>query len=630
MGAADPSDEASIAAALRRSMRVLLGAAAIAGAVAAVLWWRSTPAAPEADASAVAAPAEGVPPPDPAESSARFRFREVAAERGIDFVRTNGAEGRKLLPETLGGGVAIADLDGDGAMDLVFVDGDRWPDAGEASPSGQGLVAYLNDGRGFFRRSDATTGLEEPFQGMGIAVGDVDGDRRPDLLATSVSGVRLFLNRSEPGRLRFVDRTIEAGLGDLDGWSTATGFADLDADGHLDLVVAHYVRWSPAIDESVDYRLAGVGRAYGPPLGFEGERVLALFGRGDGTFEDRSDEAGFLVLNPSTGEPMAKALGLLLEDLTGDGAIDAFVANDTVANLLLVNRGDGRFAEDAARRGVAFDRSGAATGAMGVDAIRLAGDGSLAIAVGNFANEPTSLFVAAEAGGRGDRRFTDEAIPAGISAATRPSLTFGVLFADLDLDGDAEFVQVNGHLEDEIARVQASQAYRQRTQLFTAVPGSGGRRFAEIPPERLGDLARPIVGRGLAAGDLDGDGDLDLVATQVAGPPRVLLNESPRRHRSIRVALAHPRGDAAAFGAVVAVTAGGTTRVQTLSPTRSYLSQVEPVLTFGLGDAAKVDRIEVRWNGGGRTVLEHLPAEGTVLVDGAATPADAAVRSPPR
>lgn len=606
--------EIAIARALKSSSLVLIGAALL-GAV--LIWspWRAA-RVPGGDASGVDGPA-GLARGEETRAGAlpEFRFREVAAERGIDFVHTSGATGRKLLPETLGGGVAIADVDGDGAMDLVFVDGDRWPDAPPDSPPGRGIVVHLNDGRGFFSPASGPTGLEEPFAGMGIAVADIDGDGRPDLLVTSASGVRLFMNRSRPGEVRFIDRTIEAGLGELEGWSTAAGFGDLDGDGHLDLVVAHYVQWSPEIDERVGYRIAGVGRAYGPPLGFAGDRLHALFGRGDGTFEDRTREAGLDLVNPSTGEPMAKALGLLMQDLDGDGSIDLLVANDTVGNLLFLNRGDGTFEEVAAAAGLAFDRSGAATGAMGVDAARLGGDGPVAIAIGNFANEPSSLYVAAAPPGEPlARRFSDEAIPAGISAATRPVLSFGILFADLDLDGELELVQVNGHLEEEIARVSPSQAYRQRAQLFTTEPGSQGRRFVEVPPQRLGDLARPVVGRGLAIGDLDGDGAPDLVITQIGGPPLVLLNQRGGGHRWIRVRLEGPRGDASSIGALVRVTAGGRTQERSFSTVRSYLSSVEPVLTFGLGDAARVDRIEVLWNGGGRSVAESIEADREVVI----------------
>ncbi|MGA0174908.1 MAG: FG-GAP repeat domain-containing protein, partial [Phycisphaerales bacterium] len=374
-------------------------------------------------------------------------------------------------------------------------------------------------------------------------------------------------------------RTIESGLAELEGWSTAAGFGDLDADGDLDLVVAHYVEWTPTIDEAVDYRLAEIGRAYGPPLGFAGETVRVFFNDGDGGFVDRTVESGFDVRNAATGEPMAKALGLLVQDLDGDRDLDVFVANDTVANLLFVNNGDGTFRETGAASGVAFDRSGAATGAMGVDLARVSdrsGDRRM-IAVGNFANEPSSLYADAfDAPGR----FADEAIPMGISAATRPALTFGVVWADLDGDGAEELVAANGHLEEAIGRLQASQSYRQPAQVFAFERGKSAGRMIELPREALGDLATPVVGRGLAWGDLDLDGDLDLVLTQIGGAPLVLFNETreaslgearpvvePAPPHWVRIVLEGPRGDASVVGATVRVTAGDRTIVRVVAPT---------------------------------------------------------------
>ncbi len=264
--------------------------------------------------------------------------------------------------------------------------------------------------------------------------------------------------------------------------------------------------------------------------------MRVFFSDGDGAFIDRTVDAGFDVRNAATGEPMAKALGLLVQDLDGDGDLDVFVANDTVANLLFVNAGDGTFREMGAAAGVAFDRSGAATGAMGVDLARLedAGGERRAIAVGNFANEPTSLYASAPSRAGSTPRFTDDAIPLGISAATRPALTFGVVWADLDGDGVEELVSANGHLEEAIARFQASQTYRQSAQVFAFEVGATGGRLREVPPEALGDLVTPVVGRGLAWGDLDLDGDLDLVLTQIAGAPLVLFNETREGMRSDR------------------------------------------------------------------------------------------------
>ncbi len=608
--------------ALRRSAFVFV--AMVLLAVVGLWWSKRRMPPPPADPTPVAPAIDRRAPP--VEALPRIVLRDRARERGVDFVHVNGATGRKLLPETLGGGVAIVDVDGDGDGDLVFVDGDRWADGPADSPSGQGVAVYLNDGRGSFSKPASPTGLEEPFQGMGVATGDVDGDGDLDLLATSVAGVRLFLNESRDGTIAFLDRTIESGLAELEGWSTAAGFGDLDADGDLDLVVAHYVEWTPAIDEAVDYRLAEIGRAYGPPLGFAGETVRVFFNDGGGGFVDRTVESGFDVRNAATGEPMAKALGLLVQDLDGDRDLDVFVANDTVANLLFANNGDGTFREIGAASGVAFDRSGASTGAMGVDLARVSdrsGDRRM-IAVGNFANEPSSLYADAfDSPGR----FADEAIPMGISAATRPALTFGMVWADLDGDGAEELVAANGHLEEAIGRLQASQSYRQPAQVFAFERGKSAGRLIELPREALGDVATPVVGRGLAWGDLDLDGDLDLVLTQIGGAPLVLFNETREANRGeagsvvesapphwVRIVLEGPRGDASVVGATVRVTAGDRTIVRDVAPTRSYLSQVERPLTIGVGDATVIDRIEVEWAGGGRTVLENVPVDAVIVI----------------
>lgn len=595
--------------ALLVSMLVMGGLALAAGLTTLVIWW-SRP-----DPTVVGSM---LPPAVPrGESDAiDVAWHRTFRREAVEFSHLNGATGRKLLPETLGGGVAIADLDGDGDPDLAFVDGDGWGGGVAPDSRGRGLVVLLNDGAGRFETPADATGLESPRQGMGLAVGDVDGDRDLDLLATGVAGVRLFENATDESGLRFRDVTAASGLDALEGWSTAAGFGDLDGDGDLDLVVAHYVEWSPEIDEAVDYRLAGLGRAYGPPLGFAGETVRVFFNDGRGRFEDRTEAAGLDVRNPSTGEPMAKALGLLVEDLDGDGDLDLFVANDTVANFLFLNRGDGTFDEVAAAAGTAFDRSGAATGAMGVDAAYDA-EGGVAIAVGNFATEPSSLY-RSEPGSNGVLRFADQAIVEGLSAPTRPALTFGMLWADLDGDGTEELIAANGHLEDRIEALQPSQRYRQSAQVFTRRDGNSG-RLIPVDASAIGDLATPIVGRGLAAGDLDLDGDLDLVLTQIAGPPLVLFNDRANAappNRWVRLVLEGPRGDASTVGAVVQIDAGGRRFVRRVAPTRSYLSQCERPLTVGLGDADRIERLEVRWTGGGRTLLEDLAVDRTIRIGG--------------
>ena len=550
-----------------------------------------------------------------------FQDRSVGANRswGAGIDRVTGAAGDRLLPEAMGGGVAAWDVDADGDVDLLFPDGDAWPAAAE-SRRGQGMAVFLNQhgsadttsARGkaplevqFVRAHN--TGLEQPWQGMGVALADLDGDGRPEILATGVGGVRFFVaEHYAPGTAtRWRDATAEAGLAEINGWTTAAGFADFDQDGDLDLVVGRYVEWSKEIDLRVNYTLTGLGRAYGAPTGFAGTDLVFMEQLSPMQFADRTAERGLRVRNRATDAPVAKALGLCMEDVDGDGDLDLFVANDTVQNFLFVNDGRGTFEERGIPAGVAFDRNGAATGAMGCDASHLRNDAAVAIAVGNFANEPCSLYVTP-----GDGHFADDAIVDGISAATRRALTFGVGFVDLDADGWEDLVLANGHVEDRISQVQPSQRYAQPAQVFRNRAGASGASFAEIPASTLGDVARPVVGRGLAWGDLDGDGALDVVIGAVAGAPLVARNAAPAGGH-LEIALLDPDhpGNRQAIGAAVTLRlSDGRTLCRTVMPTRSYLSQVPPTAWFGTGSAAATS-IDIRWPDG--TVTTRPVPPGT-------------------
>jgi hypothetical protein len=579
---------------IRRAFLASLAAFAALGLVVAafLLWPRGgpgQPAEPPKPAGPAAAPA--IPP----EAYVDLAFTESAEDMGVDFTHESGAQGEKLLPETLGGGVAIADFDGNGTQDLVFANGRPWPWLEPEGPLPTQRI-FANVGAGRFVDVTGRSGLDVPMQAMGVAVGDYDGDGRPDLLVTAVGQDRLFRNVTEqPLQPRFVDVTDEV-LPKEERWGTSAGFLDFDRDGDLDLFIANYVRWTPEIDRGVGYQLTGVGRAYGPPTGFEGEQPF-LWRNDGGRFTDVSREAGIEVVNPATGVPVAKALGVTFADLDRDGFLDILVANDTVRNFLYRNRGDGTFEEVAETAGFAFDRNGAATGAMGIDAADFRDDGRTGIAIGNFANEPASLYVT---GGPGPIRTNDDAIAEGLSVATRKPLKFGTLFVDADLDGHEDLVLANGHLEQEIGRVYRSQKYRQPGQLFRNVAGlrADGAAFVELPEERIADLAKPIVGRAAAYGDLDGDLDLDLVLTQVGGPPLVLRNDRRNANRSLRLELVGAPPNTSAIGAEVELRLGERILRRRVVPARSYLASVELPLTFGLGDAAAADALTVRWPDG--------------------------------
>ena len=397
--------------------------------------------------------------------------------------------------------------------------------------------------------------------------------------------------------------TEAAGVaGAEDAWSTSAAFFDSDGDGDLDLFVCNYVAWSPSIDREVDFRLTGVGRAYGPPTDFPGADST-LYRNDGGVFVDVSEEAGVQVRHPATGSPVGKALAVRPLDVNGDGHLDLAVANDTVGNFLFVNQGDGRFRERAAQAGFAFDTSGAATGAMGIDAARYANDGRVAVAIGNFANEMSSFYVQRP----GESLFSDDAVVAGIGAPSRRALTFGLLFADVDLDGAADLIAANGHVEPEINRVQASQRYAQPAQLFWNCGARCGWRF--VAADQIGDLATPLVGRGAAYADIDNDGDLDLAITQVGGRPALLRNDQHRDHHWVRLRLAGAPPNGHAIGAVVSVRAGDHTQTRMVMPARSYLAQVELPLTFGLGAVRQVDEVTVRWPDGGVERWQDLPAD---------------------
>ena len=607
-----PEDDAVIGRVFARSLKVLAALAAAALIVVALRYvFRAGPE--EAVEIPVAAPraVEAAPRDVPV-----VPFTDVTAGAGIDFIHVNGAAGEALLPETMGAGGAFFDFDRDGDQDLLLVNSTTWEavlsDAGAGPGTGPTMSLYENDGTGKFADRTVGSGLEVSFYGTGVAVGDVDGDGWTDLFVSAVGSNRLFRNvEGQRGNgSRFEDVTATAGVAGADTeWSSSSAFFDADGDGDLDLLVGNYVRWSREIDIEVGYQLTGVGRAYGPPLNYGGTTMDLYRNDGSGVFTDVSEEAGLHILNPATETPVAKTLGLAPVDIEGDGDTDVVVANDTVRNFLLVNDGSGVFTEDGELYGLAYGRDGAATGAMGADAADFRNDGELGFAIANFANEMTSLYVS-----QGDPTlWSDEAITAGIGAPSRRVLSFGLFFFDYDLDGRLDLLQVNGHLEDDIEVVEPSQQYRQTPQLFWNAGPDAASTFVPVEPPPGDGLTVELVGRGSSYADIDGDGDLDVLLLQTGDRPLLLRNDQATGHRWLRFLL---RGDGErvnrdAIGAWVEVeqetAAGPVVQRRRVMPTRSYQSQVEPVVTIGLGDLASADeleRVEVLWPDGTRQAVE--------------------------
>lgn len=534
----------------------------------------------------------------PAEQMPSVHFTDITEEAGIHFAHTNGACGQKLLPETMGGGCAFLDYDNDGDQDLLLVNSCHWPDQPQASDAPEQTTLYQNDGTGRFMDVSEGSGLNLQCFGMGAAVGDYDNDGWIDVFITAVGGNHLFHN--EHGKFAEVTDTAQVAGSDRE-WSTGCGWFDYNNDGRLDLFVANYVRWSAEIDLRLDRTLDGETRAYLPPTSFEGTFPYLYRNDGDGKFTDVSADAGLDVRNPATQLPMAKSLGLATVDLDRDGWIDVVVANDTVQNFVFHNRGDGTFDEVGAPLGIAYDAGGQARGAMGVDAAHFRNDDDMGIAIGNFANEMTALYVA-----QGDTMiFSDEAIATGLGPATRLELTFGLFFFDYDLDGRLDILAANGHLEEEIHSLQASQQYRQPPQLFWNAGSEQMTEFPAVPPEKIGpDFHRRMVGRGAAYADIDSDGDLDVLITACGDSPRLLRNDQHLGNHWIRFRLTGVDCNTNAIGAWIEVEADGQSFRRQVTATRSYLSQCELPVTIGLGQVPQVDRVIIYWPDGSRQTAD--------------------------
>jgi hypothetical protein len=461
---------------------------------------------------------------------------------------------------------------------------DRRP--GEPLPTGR---LFRNRGDGTFEDRTAEAGLADARFGLGACSADYDGDGDADLFVAAVGPCALW--RNDGGRFTNVAR--EAGV-EGEPWTDAAGashdpvcssgaFLDYDGDSVLDLYVTRYAKWSREND--VFTSLDGRTKAYTVPDRYRGDSGRLYRGRGDGTFEDATDAAGVR-------EDSAKALGVAACDLDGDRWTDIVVANDTQPNHLFRNRGDGTFEEVGLQAGIAYDATGKARADMGI-AVGRADDGDLpVIATGTFSQEAVSYY-------RRQARaksftYVDEGPAAGIAGPTFPSLTFGLLFLDLDLDGRLDLPVANGHLEPTIQQVMAGIPYAQKPQVFRNL---GGGRFEDASGRAGPAYGRPCVGRGLAWLDFDGDGDADLVLSTNGGPVRLLRNDAPAGRRSLRLRLVGTGGNRDALGALATVTVGGRTLIQERASGGSYACESEPTLLFGLGEAGKADAVKVRWPG---------------------------------
>ncbi len=518
-------------------------------------------------------------------------FRDITAQAGIHFTHNNAAFGKKYLPETMGPGCAFIDYDGDGYPDILIVNGQDWPGHAKAPST---LKLYHNNQNGTFTDVTSKAGLAVSLFGMGVAVGDYDNDGHDDIFVTALGQSHLFHNN---GNGTFTDVTKAAGLWGPNEFSTSAAWVDYDRDGKLDLVVSNYVQWSQATD--IYCTLDGAHKSYCTPESYKGTSARVWHNLGGGKFEDATQKSGL-------SDPTSKSLGVAILDYNGDGWPDILLANDTQPNKLYLNKQNGTFEEKAVAAGIAFSEDGVARAGMGVDAADYDRSGRPSLIITNFANQMLSLYH-----NEGNGLFVDEAPSSEVGRNTLVTLGFGCFFFDYDNDGWPDIFVADGHIENEIERVQKRVSYAEPPHLFRNL---GGGKFQEVTAQVGGAFASPKVARGAAYADIDNDGALDVLVTTNGGRAWLFHNEGGTNH-SLRVKLVGTKSNRDGIGAVVRVTSGGSKQWQMLRSGSSYLSQSEPVLTFGLGGATKADAIEVQWPSGQVDKLSGMAAGATLTVE---------------
>ena len=529
-------------------------------------------------------PFEAMAHPD---ASPGFGLVDVTSQAGIYFHHNSGAYGGKLLPETLGSGCAFLDYDGDGWQDILLINAMDWPGHKRQRST---LRLYRNNRNGTFADVTKSAGLDIEMYGMGVAVGDYNNDGFPDILIACVGQNRLFRNT---GKGTFVDITQKSGLQGRQALSTSAIWFDYDRDGLLDLFVCNYVRWSPEHD--VFCSLDSIHKSYCTPEAYRGDTCWLFHNRGDGTFEDVTATSGIF-------DSSSKSLGVALFDYDQDGWPDLLVANDTQPNKLYRNLGNGKFKDVAVEAGLAFSADGKARAGMGVDVGDFENSGKPGAAITNFDNEMIGLYRAAPTG-----VYDDIAMASGIGLASRNTLGFGCTFLDADLDGALDLAVANGHIDETVRNIRGNIGYAQAPQLFlNEILSQGRARFRDVASEVGGGFDQPKVGRGLAYGDFDRDGDLDILLTTNNGAAFLYRNDQTAGNRSIRFRLIGTQSNRDAVGAVVKISFNGQVQSRTVRGGSSYLSQSELPVTFGVGKRDKIERATVEWPSGRSQEFKNL------------------------
>jgi hypothetical protein len=519
-------------------------------------------------------------------------FQDVTASSKLRFKHENSPTSNKYLIETMGGGVALLDYNKDGRLDIFFTNGARLadpmlpgarPDKTEARFHNR---LYRANPDGTYTDMTEKAGLAGPPEsyGMGVAVGDIDNDGHDDLYLTNYGANVLYRNRGDG---TFEDITARAGVA-ASGWSTSAGFFDFDNDGKLDLFVCRYLDWDFSKNRYCGERRPGF-RAYCHPDNFQGIANILYRNNGDGTFTDVSKRSGIAAAE-------GKALGVAFADYDRDGWMDVYVANDSVQCFLFHNRRDGTFEEMGLVAGAGYNEDGRTFAGMGTDFADYDNDGLPDIFVTNLSNETYALYR-----NNGDGTFNYTTGPSGVGKATQPYAGWGTKFIDFDNDGWKDIFAAQGHVLDTIELTEPNLRYSQPPLLLRNEAG----RFRD-----LGAFSQPWNGRGAAFGDLDNDGDIDVVVSNCGQAAYILSNTTGNRNNWIRLKLTGTRSNRNAIGARITAL-NQTYEVQTAS---SYLAASDPSVLIGLGQAKVVPRLEVRWPRGAVQVLENVKSNQVLSI----------------
>ncbi len=512
-----------------------------------------------------------------------FDFVDQAGTSGLEFDHDHGGSGEKYYIETMGSGVCLLDYDNDNDLDIYFCQGAPLPGWDKAIQLENKL--FQNNG-GTWIDVSQKAGVADESYSLGCACGDVDNDGDTDLYVTNFGPDKFYLNNGDG---TFSDQTNVSGLKN-DSWASSAVFFDMDHDGWLDLYVTNYVEFSTNKNPWCGDRQSG-RRAYCDPDIFKGVPDKLFRNLGHGSFQDISKEAGI-------SNHRGKGLGVVPGDIDGDGDLDLYVANDKVMNNLYINDGQGGFSEDALFAGVGYNENGRAEAGMGVDFADVNQDGWLDLFVTNFSGESNTLYINDKSGS-----FVDQTFLAGLGQPSLNYLGFGTKFIDLNYDGYQDIFVVNGHVIDNIHHFNKDYSHAQKKQIFI---GDGSGAFSEISSDKIGDARNPSVGRGAAFGDLDNDGDIDIVISNNNGPANLLIRSGKPEANWIGFDLAGAESNRDAIGTRIKIEANGFSQFKYVNPGGSYLASNDKRVLFGLGTHSKVNKITIDWPSGKTSAYSDL------------------------